>query len=185
MTKTEKSQIEKKLYRDYFKVTKANHICTDVYPTIKLSRVKKCAGDVNYWSGKWDKKITRIDIRISQSYYEKFGYKRSYETLMHEIAHIAVFAQYKRDSGANGHGEHFQKWCMRLGGSMSKHFTSAENMDSTTDEYIDHRKWSYTCPKCGCVNKTIRRKSEKKRTSTRYICGVCGTNFNLFVEKQI
>ena len=185
MKNTEKRAIERLLFCDYLEATEKHDIATDVTPTIRLSNMKKAAGDVHYAWNRYSRIITRIEIRISKSYYEKFGYQRSYETLMHEIAHVAIFDEKKRDSIGGDHGIEFQDWCVKLGGSMSKYMTDAKYMDSTTDEYIDHNKWHYTCPKCGGVIKRVRRISKRIRESQTHTANCCGTDFNKFTETKI
>ena len=182
MNSFDKQIIETQLYRDYFKTTKEHNIAPGVYPKIRLSGVKTCAGQVHYQSWRGTRELCDIEIQISKSYYEKFGYQRSLATLMHEIAHLSAFEKY--GTGVD-HDDRFQVICIALGGSLSPNKTSEKYMDSTTDEYIDHSKWHYTCPTCGNNRKTIRRMNKGKRVEGTHLCGRCGTNLNKWTEKKL
>ena len=185
MTKWEKQAIESRLYRDYYKTTEKYGIAPNITPTIKISNIKKSGGDVAFKSWTGTRVISDIEIRISKSYFEKFGYQRSYQTLMHEIAHLADFEENGRHTKRTSHTKTFQKWCVKFGGSLSKYYAADEYMDSTTDQYIDHIKWHYTCPNCNGVIHRTKRISTKIRTSGQYTSGCCNTNLTQFIETKV
>jgi len=177
----DKRDIELKLRVIYEKLADEFNFHYDNLEIIISNRLRSCNGYYEANSNKYFNIVIWAKIVMSKALLDEFGWERFEKTFRHEVAHLANQILYN----GRGHNESFKRLCKKFGGSMNSSIAGIRYADCADMGYVKTiKKWIYKCP-CGYEKKMARRMNSRKRGSSNWRCGKCGTTLDNWQEIRV